>query len=929
MATHEIGRLKILLLGTRTLTYQELTKVSEKIKLEKDHGFIKVMYIQRTESGGIIDQRDEIRYERPSNIIPTGAGCEHCDGLDDKGNVGVSGETIHHDYKCPFPKEEKLVSTIGFFKKEFINTDVDRSKTDPTLKELRKRWKSGKLTDEDIEDTLNDTVFLKNGKVKIPDKNALTSIRYRETKPLSGRDVIRPSGDWPSAVCLYYESAEGEKTQFRLDSKGNINILHIPWEKVKEGKITATVVNKIKKVIPDWDIKKGYLENPVIIDMVYKSSLITKGTIDIETLKKELFPRNNQYKYLSASHIDAQYPVKDKRAVLTLLGPNNFKIPLNGSPSFSIPGKISMNLVREGISYNTLIARNGAIKIIASSVSKEKRAVIKEETITKISNTIGSIIDKLIVQLNKSSPVPKTLTTISGKPLPKRKNSKHVPVCRGVQNDKPSPQPTPYSFKGKCPEPGQVIFPLEGIEGADELWYPCCGKLTKGGKKSETEYRKLLLNGFPKENSKGNVPSTNTKTDKFSGVLPKDFDKKGTKLKVKIPDNGPGYVEVKMKERLKNGKFKVTLSNSKDATIERNDIQPESRHVLGLKEIIKQRREGFIEKYGKTEGKEKFKEYVTAFYQSVGKLSPHTTTSQYNDILRSRPFHYLTYTTIQKLYEKKYRILSVPKNSSIVAITEDSGNEVVILDLEDGTSKEIVGAWKNFKGVLIGHKYTKNKINHFIPWKSISGSKGKPPSNWNIIDIETKLEDNIIDVCGKPGHLQNNTLVFFNGMDNKSIIWYDTPKPSKPHLIVQLVGNPIDKNKQNTTWNVGINNKKLKKNILGPRKDLTITVKNNLASQIQQIDPEDRYFWVKPQYNTNGKLDTRNPLSLSGSFSLHSSPIVVKKPPEQEFYNTIEQLINKIPGKTLEPVKYRGVMSWNIDSKRSIYENNKLKVETQ
>tara|TARA_X000001036_G_scaffold127399_1_gene120556 strand:+ start:9647 stop:12412 length:2766 start_codon:yes stop_codon:yes gene_type:complete len=919
MSNYEIERVKLQFEGSRKLSYDELIKISKKIKLDKEHGIVKVMYLQKHEGGGLGDEKYKVRYERPSNEIPTGAACEHCE------KVGIEGKKIFHDNYCQLPKIEYLMSTIGLFRKEFIDTDVKRSKTDPEYEGLRKRWKSGTLTQEDIK-VLQDSVTQKNKKIKIKNENALTTIKYREVKPLSGTDVVKIPGDWPTAICLYYVNKKGEKSQFRVDGKGNIVILHLPWKDYQDETPVKSLIKKITDIIPDWKTKN---KNPKILDLTYIGYIIKNGIIDIETLKKDMFPKNEKYQYLnSPPHLKAEYPVEGKKSVLTLLGTKSFEMKLSESPKLSEPGQITLRPQSEGINYTTTIFRNGYFRINVSSIDKKDKARITENKTKNIGNHIRDIIKKLIVEKNSdNTKKTKILTTISGKSLPNRKDSK-TNVCRGVQKDKAPPQPIPYSFKGKCPEPGQVVFPLEGIEGKDELWYPCCGKLTKTGKKSETEYRKKLIEGFPTKNTQNhawrNVPDNLDETDTLSGVLPKDFDKTGTKLKAKIPGKGPEYQDVKMvNSNLRNGKFIVSMGNSEQFFIERTDIQPESRHVVGLREIFKQRKKLFKAKYGPIEGKKKFSEYITAFHQNLGKIDPRseTSTTLNIDLLKERFFYYLTHIELQKLYTKKYKVMSVPHKANIVAIykTGQKKDEVAIFDLENHTT-EIVTNWKKFKGTLVGHRYLKNKKQNFVPWKHVSEetSEGTPPPNWIVVDPNDLLKDDIIKFCDKTD-LTKNTLVFVSPNKNKkALVWYDKPHDSKPHMVVQLVGNPVESNKQNTTWNVGINNSILDKKRLAKRKNLTIKIKNSENKIVNNLDPKDRYFWVKPRYNAKGLLDIRNPLSL-----ISHSPD--KRPSETEFFNIIEQTINKIPAKSIKPVAFKGSISWHIDSKRVIFDN-KLKV---
>ena len=212
------------------------------------------------------------------------------------------------------------------------------------------------------------------------------------------------------------------------------------------------------------------------------------------------------------------------------------------------------------------------------------------------------IIQSLLIEKNttEESRTLSKSSTVSGQPLPTRKETSSS-VCRGAKPNIPSPQPAPYSFYGKCPSAGQVIFPLEGVEGKDGKYYPCCGKLTKTGKKSEKAYRNQLIEGFNTQAAaqEAGVPDAPDEEDKNSGVLPKDFDKRGTELKVKLPGKlNEGYVNVKMLRMERNGKFSVSTSTGKTAIINRSNIMPESRYRLGLRNLLQQRENQLIEDFG-------------------------------------------------------------------------------------------------------------------------------------------------------------------------------------------------------------------------------------------------------------------------------------------------------------------------------------------
>jgi len=186
MGDYTIERLKIKVEGTKTLSPSELLKVAKTIKLNRGKtGFVKVMYRYYEKVEGLGDSPPEDkRYERPASLIPKGAFCEFCET---EGRLALDDETFHEE-NCENPHDPYLLSTVGLFKKELVNSEIFklRTKTDPELVALVERWKNGTLTDTDISETFGNGVKVNNGKTKVTNSNQKIDIKYRDLKPLSG-----------------------------------------------------------------------------------------------------------------------------------------------------------------------------------------------------------------------------------------------------------------------------------------------------------------------------------------------------------------------------------------------------------------------------------------------------------------------------------------------------------------------------------------------------------------------------------------------------------------------------------------------------------------------------------------------------------------------------------------------------------------------
>ena len=174
--------------------------------------------------------------------------------------------------------------------------------------------------------------------------------------------------------------------------------------------------------------------------------------------------------------------------------------------------------------------------------------------------------------------------TVSGN-APPNKEGTSTAVCRSgaTRPGFPGLRPIPYSFHGTCPEYRQYINP-NGIKGNDGLYYPCCAAKTK---KSEEDYKKYLINGFPKDAREASDYGVNSVEDNKSGILIPGSLNIGAITKAKI---GNKWVPVKLvgyKGKSKKPKelFVQNLETKQIITINRNQLERDSRYYPGLKSL--------------------------------------------------------------------------------------------------------------------------------------------------------------------------------------------------------------------------------------------------------------------------------------------------------------------------------------------------------
>jgi hypothetical protein len=125
-----------------------------------------------------------------------------------------------------------------------------------------------------------------------------------------------------------------------------------------------------------------------------------------------------------------------------------------------------------------------------------------------------------------------------------------------------------------------------GVLGKDGLYYPCCAAKTK---KSEEEYKKFIVDGFPKNDNEAREYGVNKIEDSKSGILVPGSLNIGAITKAKISEK---WVPVKIlgyKGKSKKPQEIIVQNeeNGKVITINRQNLERDTRYFPGLKSLTK------------------------------------------------------------------------------------------------------------------------------------------------------------------------------------------------------------------------------------------------------------------------------------------------------------------------------------------------------
>ena len=173
------------------------------------------------------------------------------------------------------------------------------------------------------------------------------------------------------------------------------------------------------------------------------------------------------------------------------------QVNIDGNPTRNF---INFYLNNNDFKINVQLEQRGGVSLVVSpctenDVKENKCSEVKKNNYSK--KDIEKEIKLVQDYLKKIIPINDILIAIPKK-IKKMQNTKiggkyNQHLKSNCKNDV---RPIPYSFKGKCKKPGYYV-PPEGKKRKnkpDQLWEPCCAKLSDN---KIPKYKKTLKEGFP------------------------------------------------------------------------------------------------------------------------------------------------------------------------------------------------------------------------------------------------------------------------------------------------------------------------------------------------------------------------------------------------------------------------------------------------
>ena len=605
--------------------------------------FTKLSYNSKESIG---DSKLITNYNRPPlGPIENFCYCSFCNNL----------SPFYHQEDCQNPENKSLFLTIeGFYyyviqnpnysgelesiKEKWVNNELKQEDLNkilliPNTVKTNKDSKKIKL-----DNTFTNIQYYDIIKIRGPSKLAYTTAteKFSNTIILSYEYANFESGNLGNSEESETEkSKKVSKTSIRISKNGLINLINVPANEEQQLILFTEITNRIDVESVNMDtfneLASEYLETDselekyeIIKDISYIHSLNSqfnlwpiknKYVLNFEKLSNLISPYDSSGRLITSDYTEI-IEQNGLQIIKLKYGSSTLKI-INWEYSIGketriqtttreeikciilpVPGiKISLLLHKYGtfqlsMSYcNTKDIRNNICSQYVSPSEIDLNKKYFEEVKNIFSGIISENVDS-VVSLNLSfseEDSKQAKNTVSGNAPPKKPGTT-TEVCRSKDPRPgfPSLRPIPYSFKGKCAETRQVMDP-RGVLGSDGLYYPCCSAKTSV---TETEIKKYLINGFPRNEYEAEEFGVNQYNDDKSGILVPGSTNIGAITKALIrgqyrPIEIIGYPG-KGKAPVKPKKFIVKILETEElVTIDRENLLRDSRYFPGLKSFNK------------------------------------------------------------------------------------------------------------------------------------------------------------------------------------------------------------------------------------------------------------------------------------------------------------------------------------------------------
>jgi hypothetical protein len=588
-----------------------LNIIKEKFRLDQgETGFYRLSLSQKRVLG---DDRFTETYNRPSiGPLPDGTYCTYC---------GKIGPPDDHSETCPFPEESSLYLTL---RGVFLNIIKNPGYSGEYVS-FRKLIKN-EISQEQLNDILliEDQYTIRGEPPDISASDIKTNIPYSEVLKKRGPEKLAyktSTTQFLNNIIIYYEKYSN-KTSIRISKNGLINIINTPINETHRNEMINELIKRMNETggINEFsELPNGYVKIPRISYIHSATAQFSlwedtdKYDIIYNTLDSFISPYNTSGKIIPGKYSTVETTQTGKQIItIGKLKIVNWEYSLGRETRGHSMSKEYIKftaLPRPGIKMSVLIHKHGSFQMTLSYCSDKETfcarnrdakinvvdfELVRTEFIKIFNADFSSLTRESLSSVSSS----KTFNTVSGYAPPNQLLKPSTGVCRAPRrrddDTREEIRPSPYSWSGQCPDPNYQYIKPHGIQGTDQLYYPCCSSKTEESRKLMVEYLRL---GFPRSEAEA-IEYNVGRIDNGSGILIPGSNEIGAKAMVKVPGTQDfQQVTVLSKGTKKSNEYVVKLQDGTKTKVHGNDFLRDSRIFPGLRSLQRDRLLTCIQKY--------------------------------------------------------------------------------------------------------------------------------------------------------------------------------------------------------------------------------------------------------------------------------------------------------------------------------------------
>ena len=325
------------------------------------------------------------------------------------------------------------------------------------------------------------------------------------------------------SVQLIYMYPDKKKCTIRISRNGTINIIsarftddQLPGLIVKKINESGALTDEFKQMVPKYVILPKISNKYLLFAQFNLYPEKNDYHINLTKLNDKLW-NNGIYKkeYLGNTVLMLDTPTNNY-VIENFIFNSGDILSRSNRPTPSMIKFIMTTSRTPEIKVSVVIYTRGAIQLRASHIKGAEKTPLTNDYITHAYDFLKEIFKRIITESNSTKfPIivkelltPKQLAGINN-----TIDGKQPQAC--MNRDNRIVRPVPFSFYGKCEEPGTFVAPRGILRKKDGKYEPCCYKIKKDeivvlkngvptkipGKDSKARYDKILINGYPDEDA--------------------------------------------------------------------------------------------------------------------------------------------------------------------------------------------------------------------------------------------------------------------------------------------------------------------------------------------------------------------------------------------------------------------------------------------